>query len=106
MGPAPALMAVHFLYPSDIIGVIFHHHRGGSTTREADRIHPRVLAWSRASRPPGARLGDSQRLGMEFVPPWGRAWQRGAVTRWEEGKRWRVARESTRRGGGSWRSAG
>jgi hypothetical protein len=39
-------MAVHFLYPSDIIGVIFHHHRGGSTTREAERFHPRVLAFA------------------------------------------------------------
>ena len=57
MGPDTALMAVHFLYPSDIIGVIFPQHLGGSTTREADRFHPRVLAWSRASRPPGSRSG-------------------------------------------------
>jgi hypothetical protein len=57
MGPDTALMAVHFLYPSDIIGVIFPHHLGGSTMREADRFHPRVLAWSRASTPPGSPPG-------------------------------------------------
>jgi hypothetical protein len=73
MGPATALRAVHFLYPFDIIGVIFHYHRGGSTTREADRFHPRVLAWARASRPRGALVGDSQRLGMACVLRWGRA---------------------------------
>jgi hypothetical protein len=79
MGPATALRAVHFLYPSDIIGVIFRHHRGGSTTREADRFHPRVLARVHASRPRGALLGDSQRLGMECVPTMGQ----GIATRGE-----------------------
>ena len=57
MGPDTALMAIHFLYPSDIIGVIFPHHLGGAITREADHFHPRVLAWSRASRPPGSPPG-------------------------------------------------
>ena len=79
MGPDTALMAIHFLYPSDIIGVIFHYHRGGSTTREADRFHPRVLVWARASRPRGALVGDSQRLGMECVPTMGQ----GRATRGE-----------------------
>ena len=87
MGPAMALRAVHFRYPSDIIGVIFHYHRGGSTTREADRFHPRVLAWARASRPRGALVGDSQRLGMECVPTMGQGNEGRAATRWEEGKR-------------------
>jgi hypothetical protein len=87
MGPAMALRAVHFLYPSDIIGVIFHHHRGAPPRERRTASTPASWRGRALPGPWGALWGDSQRLGMECVPTMGHGSEGRAATRWEEDKR-------------------